>query len=125
MRLEHVNITVNDIEQSRRFYADLFGFTTRWEGHASGRAGPIKAVHMGTADIYVSLFEAEDEGRAPADYAAAGLNHFALQVDALEPYRERLAEMGVTVHLDEHYEPGERIYFYDPSGVEIELVAYP
>lgn len=124
MRLEHVNITVNDIEQSRRFYAELFGFETRWEGTASGEEGPIKAVHMGTGDTYVSLFEAENEGRAPADYSAAGLNHFGLHVEDLAPYRRRLAEMGVEPHLDEHYAPGERIYFYDPSGVEIELVTY-
>ena len=125
MRLEHVNITVNDIEQSKRFYAEVFDFDTRWEGIATGSEGPVKAVHMGTGDTYLSLFEAEKKGRAPANYGAAGLNHFGLQVEELAPYRRRLAEMGVTLHLDEHYEPGERIYFYDPSGVEIELVTYP
>ena len=124
MRLEHVNITVNDIERSRRFYAELFGFETRWEGSATGSEGPVKAVHMGTGDTYLSLFEAETGGRAPADYGAPGLNHFGLQVDDLAPYRQRLASMGIELHLDEHYEPGERIYFYDPSGVEIELVTY-
>ena len=124
MRLEHVNITVNDIEESRRFYTELFGFETRWEGAATGREGPVKAVHLGTGDTYLSLFEAEEDARAPADYSVAGLNHFGLQVEDLAPYRERLAAMGVNLHLDEHYEPGERIYFYDPSGVEIELITY-
>ncbi len=124
MRLEHVNITVNDIEQSRHFYEQLFGFKTRWEGSADGGEGPVKAVHLGTGDTYLSLFEAEAAGRAPADYSVPGLNHFGLQVEDLAPYRERLADMGVTLHLDEHYEPGERIYFHDPSGVEIELVTY-
>jgi hypothetical protein len=45
-------------------------------------------------------------------------------VDDLEDARERLARLGRTVHLEADYDPGRRIYFMDPDGYEVELVAY-
>ena len=124
MRIEHANITVTNIDDSFDFYHKLFGFEKRWEGTASGNEGPVRAVHVGTSDLYLSLFEAEQEGRAPANYAVAGVNHLGFEVEDLQQYRSRLEELGVEIHLEQDYEPGERIYFYDPDGVEIELVQY-
>jgi catechol 2,3-dioxygenase-like lactoylglutathione lyase family enzyme len=124
MRLEHINMTVNNIEQSYAFYAQLFDFKQRWAGTGSGKKGPVRAIHIGDDTTYLSLFEAENPGQAPADYGSTGINHLAFEVDNLQPLRGRLAAMGVLLHLDENYEPGQRIYFYDPNGVEVELVCY-
>ncbi len=124
MRLEHANITVENIDTSFQFYSALFGFEKRWEGMATGEVGPIRAVHAGNGHTYLALFEAERKGRRPADYGIAGVNHIGFEVDDLEIYRQRLEELGVSVHLEADYEPGKRIYFYDPDGIEIELVEY-
>ncbi len=124
MRLEHANITVNNIDTSFQFYRALFGFEKRWEGMATGEVGPIRAMHAGNEHTYLALFEAEREGRSPADYGIAGVNHIGFEVADLEIYRRRLKELGVEVHLEADYEPGVRIYFYDPDGIEIELVEY-
>jgi catechol 2,3-dioxygenase-like lactoylglutathione lyase family enzyme len=125
MRLEHANITVVNIEKSLSFYHELFGFNTRWEGTATGEQGPIRAVHIGDEHTYLSLFEAEKSGRSPADYSVPGVNHIGFEVQELDNYRQRLEQLGVEIHLEQDYEPGKRIYFYDPDGVEIELVEYP
>jgi len=124
VRLEHANITVGNIDTSFQFYSTLFGFEKRWEGMATGEVGPIRALHAGNEHTYLSLFEAEREGRQPADYGIAGVNHIGFEVDDLEIYRKRLEELEVSVHLEADYEPGERIYFFDPDGIEIELVEY-
>lgn len=124
MQLEHINITVNNIERSSAFYSELFDFRQRWEGIASGEKGPVRAIHIGNDDTYLALFAAENPVRTPADYGSTGINHFAYKVADLKPLRERLLAMDVDIHMDEHYEPGERIYFYDPDGVEVELVCY-
>lgn len=92
MKLEHSNITVRDIDRSIEFYAGLFGFQVRWQGHVSGEDRPLRAAHVGNGETYLALFEAEQDGEV--------------------------------IHLEGHYEPGERMYFYDPDGVEIELVSY-
>lgn len=124
MRIEHANITVKDIDRSYEFYHRLFGFEKRWSGTANGSAEPVRAVHIGSHDTYLSLFEADSEGEVGHDYGRAGINHLGFQVEDLAPYRQGLTELGVKVHLEQDYEPGERIYFFDPDGVEIELVCY-
>jgi glyoxylase I family protein len=124
MRLEHANITVENIDASFLFYNALFGFEKRWEGMVTGEAGPVRALHAGDARTYLSMFEAEQKGRGTANYGIPGVNHIGFEVDDLEIYRKRLEELSVSVHLEADYEPGKRIYFFDPDGIEIELVEY-
>jgi len=121
MRIEHANITVSDVQASAAFYRRLFDAALRWEG--ATEAG-LRAAHIGDDEAYLALFEATQQGRAPASYFEVGFNHVAFQVDDLDTYRQRLAQMGVPIKAEEDYEPGRRLYFYDPDGVEIELVEY-
>lgn len=121
MYLEHANLTVTDIERSISFYRDLFKFEVRWRGtDSAGRA----AAHVGDNQCYLAFFETASSGSAVKDYSVAGLNHIGFVVDDLEEKRRRLETLGVEVHLEGDYEPGRRLYFLDPNGVEIELVEY-
>jgi catechol 2,3-dioxygenase-like lactoylglutathione lyase family enzyme len=52
------------------------------------------------------------------------LNHFGWVVDDLDAARQRLAVLNVRPHYEANYEPGRRLYFYDPDGLEVELVEY-
>ena len=38
--------------------------------------------------------------------------------------KRQLAALNVQPHLEADYEPGRRLYFFDPNGVEMELVQY-
>ncbi len=124
MFLEHVNLTVTDLEASVAFYCRLFDFKVRWEGKATGRKGLVRASHVGDDRVYLALFEAEEPGRAPHDYGSAGVNHFGFVVDDLDEMRRRVAALGIAPHLDFEYDPGEHVYVMDPDGIEIELVRY-
>ncbi|MFQ5414912.1 MAG: VOC family protein [Phycisphaerae bacterium] len=121
MYLEHVNMTVSDVARSIEFYRRVLGLNVRWEGtSSSGRP----AAHIGGARDYIALFEAATAGRAAADYDRVGLNHVGFVVDDLDAVKDRLAALGITPHLEADYDPGRRLYFYDPDGVEVELVTY-
>ena len=124
MRLDHATLTVSNLDKSFDFYHRVLDFEKRWEGTAMGASGPVRAIHIGTQDTYLSLFETDKSDRAPANYGDPGLNHLGFQVKDLQSFRDKLAEVGVKLHLEADYEPGERIYFFDPDGVEIELVEY-
>ncbi|AUP77676.1 VOC family protein [Flavivirga eckloniae] len=123
-KIEHVNITVSNIEESCDFYFKLFGFEKKWEGTAVAEIGKVRACHVGLGDIYLSFFEAEKTGKYKPNYGINGVNHFAFVVDNLSEYRKKLNKLNINIHIDEDYDPGLRIYFYDPNGVEIELVEY-
>lgn len=121
MLLEHVNLTVSDVDRSVRFYRDLLGLSLRWRGKNNSGA---EAAHVGDDRCYIALFEATENRQAPNDYTKVGLNHFGFVVENLDEAKNRLHALGVTEHAEQDYEPGRRIYFMDPDGVEVELVEY-
>jgi catechol 2,3-dioxygenase-like lactoylglutathione lyase family enzyme len=121
MRLEHVNLTVRDLDRAVAFYTDLLDLRVRWKGPiGDGRRG----AHVGDDEAYIALFEAGRDGEVPFDYSAPGFNHLGFVVDDLDEVLRRLDDMGVAVHLDMTYEPGRHVYCFDPEGHEVELVAY-
>lgn len=121
MRIEHANITVSNVNASVAFYQKLFGARVRWQG-STGNGN--RAAHIGVDDTYLALFESDSAGQAPYGYRTVGFNHLGFEVDNLDTYRVQLQSMGVEVTGEEDYEPGRRLYFRDPDGVEIELVEY-
>ncbi|MFQ5590492.1 MAG: VOC family protein [Phycisphaerae bacterium] len=121
MFLEHVNLTVSDLDRTLEFYTGLLGYRLRWSGTTSdGR----RAAHLGDDRYYLALSEAKSKGGFAHDPVAVGINHFGLVVDDLAVMKRRLAELGVTPHSEADYEPGLRLYFRDPDGFEVELVEY-
>ena len=121
MMLEHVNLTVSDLDRAIAFYSDLLDLHVRWKGEIDDdRLG----AHVGNDHQYLALFQATADGRAAHDYLRPGINHFGFVVDDLDEARRRLERLGVTPHLEGSYDPGRRLYFFDADGHEVELVQY-
>ena len=122
MHLEHINLTVADIERSVDFYRRLLGFRVRWEGETiDGKP----AAHIGDDRHYLALFEGGNGEPATLDYDRTGVNHFGFVVEDLAAAKRKLATLGVEPRMEADYEPGKRLYFLDPDGVEVELIDYP
>lgn len=121
MFLEHVNLTVADLDRSIAFYCDLLDLQVRWKGPIDDhRLG----AHVGDEHHYLALFQATVEGAVESDYLRPGVNHVGFVADNLAEVRERVERLGAIIHLEATYEPGLRIYILDPDGHEIELVEY-
>ncbi len=121
MYLEHVNLTVSDLDRSIDFYTRLLALRTRWRGTTTSGT---PAAHIGDERGYLALFEAREGGRAALDYARPGLNHMGFVVEDLDKVRERAIELGASPGEEHDYEPGRRFYVLDPDGIEVELVEY-
>src|SRR5688500_4207056 len=107
MRLEHVNLTVSDLDRSITFYCDLLDVHVRWKGLIDqDRLG----AHVGDDRSYLALFQGTDAGEVQTDYFRPGVNHFAFVVEDLDEARKRIEQLGASVHLEADYEPGRRIY---------------
>ncbi|HEX8238413.1 MAG TPA: VOC family protein [Allosphingosinicella sp.] len=121
-RIEHVNVTVSDPERAARLMESIFGWRVRWRGPSMNGG---RTIHVGTSDDYVALYAA---GGAPAGDAgfAKGrpLNHIGVQVDDLDSTEARVVAAGLTPFSHGDYEPGRRFYFFDPDGIEYEVVSY-
>ncbi|MCP3904999.1 MAG: VOC family protein [Planctomycetes bacterium] len=123
MHLEHVNLTVSDLDRSVDFYRRLLGYEVRWRREAADDLPA--AAHVGDENHYIAMFQsAPAPAMAPVSYDAVGLNHFGFVVDDLDAARDRLRDLGVEPHSEADYDPGRRLYFHDPDGIEVELVEY-
>ena len=126
MRLEHVNLTVTDLDRSIEFFRDILDLGIRWSGE---NEFGMRQVHVGGDDYYLALFEGRSgQGDPPPDdYYERGFNHFGLVVEAgsgrFEEIRRRVAERGMAIS-DNETPPGRRFYFHDPDGCEIEVAEY-
>ena len=118
-RLEHVNLTVTDIERSAALFAKLLGWQQRWRGAAMNGG---ETIHVGDDRSYLALYT----DRRPHDRFEKGapLNHIGFVVDDLDAAERVVIEAGLEAFNHADYEPGRRFYFFDWDGIEFEVVSY-
>ena len=121
-RIEHVNVTVANSPRTAELMERLFGWRVRWQGPA--QAGG-HTVHVGSEGFYLALWSAAP-GAPQAEHFAKGkpLNHIGVEVEDLEATEKRVIEAGLKPFSHGDYEPGRRFYFFDPDGIEFEVVSY-
>jgi catechol 2,3-dioxygenase-like lactoylglutathione lyase family enzyme len=117
--LEHVNLTVSDIERSAAFLEKLLGWRARWRG-PSQMGG--ETIHVGRDADYIALYT---HGAAAGRYTkGVPLNHVGIVVDDLDAAEQIVRDAGLEPFSHGDYEPGRRFYFFDWDGIEFELVSY-
>jgi glyoxylase I family protein len=122
IRLEHVNITVSDPDRSAAMLNSIFGWEERWRGPARDGGSTI---HLGSATDYVALYTGPNGQHAGARWSkGVPLNHIGVEVDDLDATEARVIAAGLTPFSHDDYEPGRRFYFFDPDGIEWEVVSY-
>jgi catechol 2,3-dioxygenase-like lactoylglutathione lyase family enzyme len=125
LRLDHANLAVRDVDGAIRFLKTAFPeFEVRGEGrtYSGGRW-----VHLGTPQLYLSLFEATvPAAETWRPYAGKpGLNHLGFEVDDADALRARLAAAGYEDSTVPNAHPWrKRVYFHDREGNDWEFVQY-
>ena len=117
--IDHVALTVRDVEASVAWYRNVLGLG-RMHEDAWGNHPAV----VGTGNTSVALFPA---GRPSSSSTARtrGFRHLAFRVDAgnFAAARRSLEDAGVRYEFADHG-ISESIYFADPDGNEIELTTY-
>lgn len=123
MRLEHVNVTVENPKEMAGELQDLFGWKIRWEGEAMNKG---YTVHVGDDDSYLALYNPNKTlTKNNNSYGLlSGLNHIGVVVQDIKATENRVINAGYEPHSHADYEPGERFYFDGPEGIEFEVVSY-
>jgi len=113
-RINHVSVQAVDLDESARFYEQVFGMeripTAKFRG-------PVLWMRLGEQQLH--LFESGAE--------APRFHHFALDVDDFEEIYRRVKELGLldsATHgsaLREHPTGWVQIYIRDPAGNLVEI----
>ena len=116
--LNHVTLTVSDVQRSVEFYQRVLGLplvtTQGTERDWSAAAVPVLGIGDGPQ------FIAFGRGSTPS------INHYCLGVDGFDAAEavERLAEHGITARIRRRADsdpPAEELMFNDPDGIAVQL----
>jgi catechol 2,3-dioxygenase-like lactoylglutathione lyase family enzyme len=135
----HTGHVVTDVERSKRFYQEVFGFELWYEisppdgptAKLSGLTPPlgVTASYLTLDGFVLELMHYAAPGAA-APYRARtmnepGLTHLSISVDDIRPTADRAVEYGGQI-IEESDVGGVALFIRDPDGQLIELlpVAY-
>ncbi|MFC7534479.1 VOC family protein [Actinoplanes sp. GCM10030250] len=121
--LHHTALISSDVETTVRFYQDLLGFPlTELIENRDYPGSSHFFFDIGNGNL-LAFFDLPGLDLGPYAEVLGGLHHMAISVDPArwDELVKRLAEAGVehAVHS------GVSVYFKDPDGARIELIADP
>ena len=118
--VDHLALTVTDLDVSQRFYTELFGFVVVMDvGY--GRI----CMHPSTGFTLALLKHPGAPGGAFSELHT-GLDHLGLAAasrEELEQWERRFDDFGVTYTPIRDMEMGYHLNFRDPDGIALELSA--
>jgi len=138
LRLDHVSLTVSDIDRSLAFYHGLLKIPVLGRGEEGGAAAilGLKSVHfqyadldLGSGQILELLRFVRPKKPARPHTRGAKNGHFGLRVDDLELTLSRLRRSGFSPRTDpvvldqpRWWRGATSVYVTDPDGATVELV---
>ena len=125
-QLDHLNLTVGDLDRSAEWYARVFGFEVVESGRRLGQ--PWGVLRAGDA----MLCAYQRPGRRIADMGDLdaterhGVRHFALRITDREAWERTLEREGLELYWDSPvaYPHSTSWYVKDPDGYEIEVALW-
>ena len=145
--VDHIGITVPDIEQATAFFVDVLGCELLYEREPPGDDSPrerlgvpagsrIQAVSFlrcaNGANIELFEFYSPDQREEFPRPSDVGIQHLAVYVDDLDAAVEHLRRHGVNLMSGPNPLPGPEagegnrfIYARTPWGLTVELISYP
>jgi len=121
--LHHFAVVCSDVEATIRFYQELLEFPlTEIFENRDYKGSNHFCFDIGNNNL-LAFFDFPGLGVGPDAEVLGGLHHIAISVEPAkwEPLNGKLREAGV----DYQEESGTSIYFRDPDGARLELIADP
>lgn len=109
--IDHINMEVKDLEQSVRFYKNLFGFEIKKEQPEE------KSKIIGNDNIKLCLYE------NPEMIPEGAIAHFGFHVENFDEVIMICKSLGIPIKYDGpvQFEKSCSVYISDPNGYDIEL----
>ena len=118
--VNHVALTVTDLDVSERFYVDVLGFRRALD------VGYGRITIHAASGFTIALLTHPDAAGGPFTHLSTGLDHLSFTAAdraELERWQERLESLGVPFTPIRDMPLGHHLNFRDPDGIALEFYA--
>ncbi len=124
--VHHMALICSNVEQTIQFYQELLGFPLVELMENRDYKGSTHLFFDIGNDNLLAFFDFPGLGLQPGVESIGSVQHIAISTDAtqLEHIKARLAEKGIQ-YLGPDRGVTTSIYFKDPDGIQIEMIAEP
>ncbi len=119
-RIDHVALSVKDVQASAAWYKDIMGLEHYYEGEWDG------VPHMiGKGGTCIALFGVKGENPQQPASGSVTMLHLAFKTDRtnFEDAKNQLKERQIEFEFSDH-KISHSIYFNDPDGHQLEITTY-
>ena len=122
--LDHVALSVADLERSRKFYEDVLGFKVSPRENQK----PGTEYFLDCGPSLIGLIQGDPHGdKHELQDGGLGGNHFSFRAHTrdFDGAVEELKSHGVTITFLKKREKSWSVYFLDPDGNKLEITSWP
>ena len=105
--LNHVTLSVTDVERSQEFYSRLLGGTISCRSIETDKGAKVESATLGLPECFIALFKL---GAPRVHHFCVGVENFSIDA-ALETLKSEFPESKPITYR------GEELYFRDPDGI--------
>ena len=120
LRLDHLAVTVSDMERSLRFYRDLLGLREVNRHHEPG--GTLRSIWLDIGGAVLMIEQTEEPARR---VQGVGAGPFLLALEADPPVRVALERSLALSGFPVEARTEHTVYLRDPEGNRVALSSYP
>lgn len=127
VRLDHLNLSVRDLDESVAWYGRVFDFALVEKGTYEGAPFGVLRSGKGGGDAMLCIYHCPDYAFVDSDWQKGrglhGIRHPGFRISDEARWRERIAREGLKVE-ERAYPHSHSWYVHDPTGYEIEVVLW-
>ena len=114
--IDHINMKVKNLEQSVKFYKELFGFEVKVEDNSPNKLN-VPSKIIGNDSVILCLYEVPDMS------PEGGITHFGFHVRNFEQVSNKCKELGVEILYggEVTFDNSKSVYIKDVNGYVVEL----